>query len=139
MNKQAIEEWVKNHIELSFSRSSGPGGQNVNKLNTKSTAKLPVSTMDILSEDEKNSVMTYLRNRINNKDEIVIQVQEQRSQVKNREIATERMISLILKALKKQKRRIKTKPTLSSKENRIKAKRIIGEKKRQRGKFDYNE
>ena len=139
MDKQTIKNWVKNHIELSFGRSSGPGGQNVNKLSTKATAKLSLSNMCALIDDEKDRVRLYLKNRINNEDKIVVQVQEQRKQLQNREIAIERMTNLILKSLKKKKKRLKTRPTQASKEKRIMFKKIIGEKKKQREKVDYDE
>jgi len=138
LNKSSIDQYVKNAIEFSFARSRGPGGQNINKLNTRVIAKLSLDQMAILTKQEKNRVRSYLKNRINKQDEIVIQVQERRTQHQNREIATERMVALIVNALKEEKKRIITVPGHASKEKRIREKKIIGEKKKMRRKIGLN-
>ncbi|MBA7648097.1 Peptidyl-tRNA hydrolase ArfB [subsurface metagenome] len=137
LKDKLIEDWIEEHIELSFSRSGGPGGQNVNRLNTKVTARLSVSEMEILSPQERDRVRFRLRNRINNRDELIVRVEEERKQYRNRKIAVRRMVRLIIKALEVKRRRISTRPTLASRERRARAKRIRAAKKRLRKRVEY--
>ena len=132
MDKEILEEFVKNNTEFSFCRSSGSGGQNVNNLNTKVQAKLLLSKLTFLSEQEMNLVRLKLKNRINSKDEIIIQVQQERKQLVNKEIAIRKIISLIVKSLKRNKKRIDTRPSKASKEKRLKLKKLKSRKKVQR-------
>jgi ribosome-associated protein len=127
-----LMKFIEPIIEFSFSRSSGPGGQNVNKLNTKVTARLEVDTLYILTDSAKNRVRQKLKNRINDKDEIIVHVQEERTQGKNREIALKRMHSLILCALHTKKQRVPTKPSKKAKERRLELKRRKSILKKQR-------
>jgi ribosome-associated protein len=133
-----IAEHISKSIRFSFSRSSGKGGQNVNKVNTKVTAHLPISACGFLSEDEKLRIRKKLAARINSEDEIVLQVQDERSQFANREKAVVRFAKLLEAALKVEKKRVKTKPSASSRNRRIRLKKTIGEKKRLR-RYNENE
>jgi ribosome-associated protein len=139
MDGKEIEKWVRNNIQVSFSRSSGPGGQNVNKRDTKVTARINITQIDIISDDEMEMLKSNLSRRLNRKGELVIKVQDSRSQSTNREIAIERASSLLRKALSKKKKRRPTKPTRLSEERRIAQKKLLGRKKHLRKKIDYQE
>ena len=133
IERTVIENWVRNNVRLSYSRSSGPGGQNVNKLNTKVTAWVAVGSMDFLSEEEKESAMSRLSPRLNRKGELVLRVQDTRSREQNTVLAVRRITDVIAEALKKRRKRRMTRPTLKSEEERLRSKKIKGERKRLRG------
>jgi ribosome-associated protein len=132
LNRVLIESFVRNNIEFSFSHSSGSGGQNVNKLNTKVQAKLALSKITFFTDEELNRIRIYLKNRINRKDEIILQVQQERKQNINKEIAINRIINLLINSLKRKKKRIKTRPSKSSIERRLKFKKLRSIRKKQR-------
>ncbi|MBN2325361.1 MAG: aminoacyl-tRNA hydrolase [Spirochaetes bacterium] len=136
--REEIERWVEKNIVMHFSRSDGPGGQNVNKRSTKVTAWFPVSSMMFLTHDERSMMETRLSGRLNSKGMLVIRVKDTRSQAQNREIAQKRAAAIILEALKEKKQRKKTRLPRAAKQRRLSGKRIQSEKKKQRGGISYD-
>ncbi len=127
-----MKEWLKNNGDFSFSRSSGPGGQNVNKVNTKVTLHLNISDLNFLSENEKARILDSLSNRINNRQTLIISCEEERSQSKNRAKLIYKTVILIEKALKVKKKRKATKPSKASQRRRVESKKRQSLKKQLR-------
>jgi ribosome-associated protein len=133
MNKKLlIQECV-----FDFSRSSGAGGQNVNKVNTRVELRFNVLNSMWLTDAEKALVMTKLKNRINQHSELVLTSQVTRSQLKNKELVIERFIQLVERALEIQAPRIGTKPRKSAVAKRLKTKKIASEIKKMRQSPDF--
>lgn len=131
MTREELHRRITAVSHEEFSRSGGPGGQNVNKLNTQVTLSVPIGALG-LPPDQEARVQTQLGTRINNNGELVIHSAETRSQFQNRTRAVDRAVSLIDGARRPQRRRKPTRPTLASRERRLRAKDIRGRRKQQR-------
>ena len=116
-------------LHFSASRSSGPGGQNVNNVNTKVELRFDVAGSLLLSDAEKQLISEKLAVRITAAGELLLVSQSERSQLKNKERVTEKFYQLITRALTPRKKRKATRPSLASKEKRLETKRRNSEKK----------
>lgn len=125
MNEQQLIQ----EAEYRAVRSSGAGGQNVNKVSSKVELHFKLEESLALSEDEKQRALKKLSSRLTNSGELILQCDESRSQHKNKEIVTQRFVGLIKNALVKPKIRKKTRTPKAAKLKRLRGKKKLSEKK----------
>lgn len=123
---------ISGELEFGFSRSGGPGGQHVNKVNTKVTLKWDVANSQLLDEEQRTLLLKKLAKRLTKEGVLVLTSQEGRSQLANKEDAIAKLDALLAKAFVKKKKRKPTKPTKASVEKRLEAKKKLSEKKKWR-------
>lgn len=122
---------LEHEYKLSATRSSGPGGQNVNKVSTKVELRFSISSSRVLNVDEKDKIFKRLSRYINNEGELLLFSQESRSQIENKETVIEKFYKLLEEAFKERKPREKTRVPAG-----IKKKRLDEKKKKSRLKQD---
>ena len=132
-SKQIIQE-----LQFKAVRSSGPGGQHVNKVSSKIELSFDIKNSLGLSNQEKDTLLLKLKNRLNKKNQLLIFCDETRSQHRNKDIAIQRFLNYLKKGLQKEKSRRATQPTRSSIKKRLenKQKQAVKKALRKRPKLD---
>jgi ribosome-associated protein len=125
--KSFIEE-----MKFSASRSSGPGGQHVNKVNTKVELRFNINDTNLLSADDKTLLFEKIANKINNNGELVLVSEKYRSQSRNKESVIEKFFEILKNALTPPKKRIPIKLSKTKKKKRLENKKKQSDKKEMR-------
>ena len=133
------KEKIRQELQFKAVRSSGAGGQHVNKVSTKIELLFDVYNSNALTEKEKNRLFLKLKNRLTKENVLLLQCDESRSQHKNKTVIVKRFFELLENALKVPKKRRKTKQTRSSIEKRLKTKKKAAQRKAYRGKPNMEE
>lgn len=128
-------EMLTPELVFTASRSGGPGGQNVNKVNSKVTLKLDVNNSSLLSEEQKEIISKKLASRLTGEGVLLLTSQDKRSQLQNKEAVIAKLNHLLTKAFTPTKKRKSTKPSKAAKQKRIYEKKQRSEKKQWRKKL----
>lgn len=119
-------------LEFRFAASSGPGGQHVNKTETKAVLLFDIAHSPSLNEEQRARLLQKLANKLDKNGVLQLQVQESRSQVQNKETAVSRFQQLLAQTLKRPKPRRKTTPSPAAREKRLQEKKQHSQKKQNR-------
>jgi ribosome-associated protein len=128
------KERIVQELEFKAVRSSGAGGQHVNKVSSKVELYFNVTASNALSDNEKDRIYTKMGSRLTKENILILQSDESRSQHKNKELVIQKFLDLIRTSLTVAKKRRKTKPKRSAVENPLKSKLKKAQKKTLRGK-----
>ncbi len=121
-------------LEFNFSRSAGPGGQNVNKVNTKVGLRFNIINSNILMDEQRDLLLAKWANKLTNDGVLLLTSQETRSQLMNKELVLKKLDDLLKAAFHIPKKRKATKPTKSSIKKRLNSKKHQAQKKAHRQK-----
>lgn len=137
MEQDALIAILLKEVTITFSRSSGPGGQNVNKVATKAQLIWSAEESRVLTDEQRNAIFqaALTRGYLTTNEKVVIADQHSRSQELNHEAVVEKFSALIRAAFIKKKKRRKTRVPKAQKAARIEAKKRLGEKKKLRGRY----
>lgn len=136
MDRNIVETSIRAAARFEFSRSGGPGGQNVNKVNSRATARINFTDIQGLSLREKEQALARLAGRLTTEGEILVSADDERDQARNREISIARLVLLVIRAATIPRTRVPTSPTRASRERRLESKRRQSGLKRTRGAGD---
>ncbi|GDX50996.1 aminoacyl-tRNA hydrolase [Bacteroidota bacterium] len=125
---------ILSELIIKATRSSGKGGQNVNKVSSRIQLFYDVVNSNGISDEEKKMIQHKLKNKLSDEGVLLLDVQEDRSQLANKKIALKKLEEVLTNALKKNKKRIKTAVSAGAKKKRLAGKKILGEKKQLRQK-----
>tara|TARA_R110000796_G_scaffold183498_2_gene299966 strand:+ start:34383 stop:34787 length:405 start_codon:yes stop_codon:yes gene_type:complete len=132
------KEIIIKELQFKAVRSSGAGGQHVNKVSSKMELLFDVSNSESLTDFEKEKIILKLGTRLTKENILLLQCDESRSQHKNKDLVIKRFLLLIESALKVPKKRKQTKPSKSAIEKRLKSKKKAAEKKVNRNKPSWD-
>lgn len=130
------KDQLLHELVFTSSRSSGPGGQHVNKVNTKIELRFRIVGSGVLNSEQKIILFKKLGKKLTLEGELLITAKTARSQLQNKQAAITRFFETLDKALKPRKRRIPTKPSITSIKKRIESNKILSIKKNLRKKPD---
>ena len=119
-------------FQFTYARSSGPGGQNVNKVNSKAVLRWPLTTSPSLPDDVRTRLLAKVGNQVTNEGDLVIMSDRYRDQPRNREDCLDKVRAMIQAVATAPKKRRPTKPGRAAKERRLKSKQSQSQKKQQR-------
>ncbi|MEX2233245.1 MAG: alternative ribosome rescue aminoacyl-tRNA hydrolase ArfB [Cyclobacteriaceae bacterium] len=134
-HRKITADLLGNELVFTTSRSSGPGGQNVNKVNSKVTLQWDVGKSAVTTPEEKNVLLQKLSSRLTREGILMLSAQDSRSQIQNKEAVIEKFGKILAKAFEKKKVRKATRPSKRAVQNRIKKKKEQSEKKQWRRKM----
>ncbi|WP_179349300.1 alternative ribosome rescue aminoacyl-tRNA hydrolase ArfB [Winogradskyella pacifica] len=123
---------LKSEINYKYVRSSGSGGQHVNKVSSKAELYFDLSKSSVFNDEEKQKLSEFFNNRLTKDGVLILACDESRSQFRNKALVTQRFLELIQEGLKEDKKRISTRVPRLVKRKRLKAKRINADKKANR-------
>lgn len=132
MNTALLLQSIHAFAKADFSRSGGPGGQNVNKVNTKVTLRINLNDLNGLNDAETERLKETLSSRITGSGELIITASEERSQLTNLKRAFARLESLIINSARLPRKRRPTKPSKAAREERLRSKRRRSQTKAER-------
>ncbi len=128
------QEQILQELQFKAVRSSGAGGQHVNKVSTKIELYFDVANSNGLSTQEKERILLKLKNKLSKDQILLMQCDETRSQHRNKELIVKRLFETLENAIKRHKKRLKTKPSRAAIERRLNSKKRSSQKKANRGK-----
>lgn len=134
MDRHELKASIEEGCVFEFARSGGPGGQNVNKVNSKALGRLRLGDLRGLSEAERARLLMVLGPRLTAAGELLVQASEERDQHRNREAALARLLALVAGAAALPKRRVPTRPGKAARERRLSVKHIRASVKESRRK-----
>ncbi len=125
---------ILNEVLFTFARSSGPGGQNVNKVNSKAVLRWNPIQSNFISEPIRQRFINKYGSRLTNQGDLILTSDQFRDQARNKVDCIDKLVEMLSSVMRPPKKRLKTKPTRSSQERRHQAKRQQGERKKTRSR-----
>ncbi|MBA3986591.1 MAG: aminoacyl-tRNA hydrolase [Flavobacteriales bacterium] len=132
ISEKIDKQLFNTELQFQFVRSGGPGGQHVNKVNSKVMLKFDIPNSQLLDELEKELLLQKLSNKLDSAGSLSIQTQEKRSQLQNKALAITKFYDILKTAFHRKKRRVATRPGKASIEKRLKEKKARAQKKENR-------